>query len=65
MNRREPKRTRSASYFADKFGLSARTIKRLADRNGWKKIRYSDSPTAEIFLFEKTVNEYFAEKQNA
>lgn len=65
MIRRQPKRTKPVSYFADQFGLSAKTIKRLADRLGWKKITYTDGPNAPIHLFEQTVNEYFQQRQDA
>jgi uncharacterized protein YjcR len=63
MIRRGPKATKPAKYFADKFGLSPRTIKRWADRYGWKKTTYGTGPTATVFLFEQEVNRFFEQKQ--
>jgi uncharacterized protein YjcR len=65
MLKRQPKATKPARYFAEKFGVSSKHIKRLADRHGWKKITYSDSPTATVYLFEQQVNDFFMERQNA
>lgn len=61
--KRQPKKTIKVSAVAEQTGLSAKTIKRMADRLGWKQIRYSDSITAPIFLFETVVNEWIAERQ--
>jgi uncharacterized protein YjcR len=64
MIRRQPRATKPARHFADKFGVSSKTIKRLADKYGWKKITYSDAPTATIYFYEAQLNEFFLEKQN-
>jgi hypothetical protein len=61
--KRQPRKTIKASDVAKRYGLSAKTVKRLADRHGWRKVTYNDRPTAPIFLFEAEVNEFFARRQ--
>ena len=61
--KREPKATKPARYFAERFGVSTKTIKRLADKHGWKRITLSDSPTATVLLIEQQVNEFFLQRQ--
>jgi hypothetical protein len=59
----KPRATKKVSYFAALFGVSVKTIKRIAKRQGWQEIKYSDGPTAPTFLLEQPVNEYFAKRQ--
>lgn len=63
MVRQPPRATRKISHFAKQFGLSVQTIKRIARREGWKEIKYSDGPTAPTFLLEKPVLEFFQLRQ--
>lgn len=63
MVKQPPRATKKVSHFAKMFGLSVQTIKRIARKQGWKEIKYSDGPTAPTFLLEKPVNEYFAQRQ--
>ena len=63
MIKRKPHKTIKVSDVAELTGLSSKQIKRLADKHGWTKVRYADGPTATVFLIEKQVLEWIAERQ--
>lgn len=63
MIKRKPHKTIKVSDVAELTGLSSKTVKRLADKHGWTKVRYADGPTATVFLIEKQVLEWIAERQ--
>jgi len=63
LTKRAPRATKPASYYAELTGLSSKTVKRKLREAGLQEIRYSDSPTAEVFFFQREADQYFAKRQ--